>query len=273
MTETKTDKSLFYLYGLVPTEELKDKPLMPLAGIDEQHHLYERQIGEVTAILCEIDEEEFSEEVIEDKVNHDMEWLQAKALHHHETLVKLHNNYTLIPLKFCTIYKSEQNLARTIESEGLKFHQLFENIAQKEEWNLKIYCDDKKIKEEVVEHSSDIKEQEKAIETLSPGRQFFERKKWKQKIEEAVVNVKRSKCDEIHKSLTGLCSQSDVKKNWSQEMSGRKQDMNWNGIYLLNENKRDTFLQQVKHLQKEYKELGFTMEYTGPWPCYHFANL
>lgn len=273
MTETKTDKSLFYLYGLVPTEELKENPLTTFAGIDGRHHLYERQIGEVTAILCEIDEEEFSEEVIEDKVNHDMEWLQVKALHHHETLEKLHNNYTLIPLKFCTIYKNELNLERTIETESLKFHQLFENIAQKEEWNLKIYCDDKKIKEEVAEHSADIKEQEKQIESLSPGRQFFERKKLKQKIEEVVVNIKRRKCDEIHDRLSGLCAQSDVKKNWTQEMSGRKQDMNWNGIYLLNKNNRDSFLQEVKKLQDEYMDLGFTMEYTGPWPCYHFANL
>jgi hypothetical protein len=270
--EAITTEQLFYLYGLIPVKEAEERPLETIIGIDDKHEIYTRQLGEVLAVMCRLDAEEYSETAIEEKMN-DLDWLKTKAYHHHETLATLHESYTLVPLKFCTIYKSEENLALTIEEQEEKITRLFAELAHKEEWNLKIYCEDEKIKEEILIHSPAIKEREEEIAALSPGRQFFEKKKLKNLIDQETTEAKRKSCDIIHEQLGHHCSDSAVKKNWSQEMTGRKQDMNWNGVYLIPKEKREEFIQELQRLKESHAETGFTMEYTGPWPCYYFANL
>ncbi|CAG9621018.1 GvpL/GvpF family gas vesicle protein [Sutcliffiella rhizosphaerae] len=273
MEITKTKNSLFYLYGLIPTAELGKKKLGSLVGIDNRHEIYLLKIANVTALICELDEEEFSEKIIEEKVKHDMAWLEEKAFHHHQILEKIHQHFTLIPLKFCTIYKNEENIIQSIKNENKRFEKLFETISNKEEWNVKVYCDDPKVKKEIVENSSTIKKEEESLQDLSPGKQFFAKKKLQQKMDEMIVTAKREYCEDIHQQIVVFCDDSEIKRNWNQEMSGRKQDMNWNAVYLVNKDDQELFMKRLKELHNRYIGFGFTIEWTGPWPCYHFANL
>ncbi|QFT90421.1 Gas vesicle synthesis protein GvpL/GvpF [Bacillus sp. THAF10] len=273
MNTTKTMHSLFYLYGLVPSKELETKPLESLVGIDNHHEIFTFKIAEVTALICEIDENEFSEQKIEEKVKNDMKWLEEKAFHHHETINQLHQHYTVIPLKFCTIYKTIDNLTDVIEQEKERLQAVFQKVARKEEWNIKIFCEEEALRKEVAEQSSIIKEQEAALQTLTPGRQFFEKKKLQKLMDEEVIMLKRSKCESIHDQLKNLSAQAEIKKNWTQDMTGKKQDMNWNAVYLISTEGREEFTSRLEEMQQSYKNAGFTIEWSGPWPCYHFANL
>ncbi|UOR13523.1 GvpL/GvpF family gas vesicle protein [Halobacillus amylolyticus] len=89
--------NMIYLYGLIPAAEADKQSLPPMRGFDGEGSLYTLPINDITAVVCELDPNDYAEESIEEKINNDLEWLQKKAFHHHEALTALYKNYTVIP--------------------------------------------------------------------------------------------------------------------------------------------------------------------------------
>ncbi len=264
---------LIYLYGLIPTTEATGKSFPSFKGFDGESELYTIQLNNITAVVCNLDSKEYSAENIKEKIDSDMEWLQDKAFHHHETLVALYKEYTIIPLKFCTIYKNEQSLQGKIEASKSKIEQTFKTLEGNEEWNLKIYCDDEKLKQDVSKNNTEIEAKRKEISFLTPGRQFFEKKKIDELIESELENEKNRVCEGLHEKLKTFAIQAEVKRNWSKDVTGLKENMTWNSVFLLPVYKVDSYLEEVKRLEEELRETGWRFEASGPWPAYHFSSF
>lgn len=262
-----------YLYGFIPTEELETTPLTEHEGFDEQETLYPIQVDSITAIVSPLDPDAYTGAVIEDKINNDLEWLQKKAYHHHEVLMFLNKNYTVVPLSFCTIYNNRDSLIETAASQAEELQDSFAEIAGKEEWNLKIYYDEEKVKKLVTENNPVMQKKREEIKDLSPGRQFFERKKIDKLAEKEMDKELNESCNEIHLELSGISARSDVKKTLGKDATGRKDHMSWNSVFLLPASEVDGFVEEVMKIDQQLRESGLKMEATGPWPAYHFSNL
>ncbi|WRP06539.1 GvpL/GvpF family gas vesicle protein [Rossellomorea aquimaris] len=264
---------LLYLYGLIPTKEANKKSLPSMKGFDGEGELYTIEIGEVTAIVCDLPPNEYSEETIKDKVDNDMDWLQEKAFHHHETVLMVSKMYTIIPLKFCTLYKNEDSLKSTIEGNRNKLETTFTQLDGNEEWNVKIYCDDKLLKKQVSESNPSIEAKRKEISELPKGRQFFEKKKIDQLIDRELENEKNRLCEEVHEKLKEHSLHGNIKKNWSKDVTGRQENMAWNSVFLLPVSNVDEFVEEIKQYEEELGHAGWKIEASGPWPPYHFSSF
>lgn len=264
--------NLLYLYGLIPSKEA-EQSLPALKDFDGNGEIYMISAGKITAIVCNLDAENYSEEVLKERINNDMEWLQEKAFHHHETVLKLANLYTIVPLKFCTLYKNQGSLENAVIENEAKLLDTFELIRGNEEWNLKIYCDDHLLKKQVSESNPTIEAKKEEISQLSKGKQFFEKKKLDKLIESELEAEKNITSEKIHLQLKELALQGDVKKSWSNNVTGRKEDMTWNSVYLIPKTKVNSFLEEVRRYEKDMKEKGWKFEATGPWPAYHFTSF
>ncbi|WP_430790266.1 GvpL/GvpF family gas vesicle protein [Virgibacillus flavescens] len=263
--------NLFYLYGIIPKKETETTPLPQLAGIDEKP-IYTLSIGSVEAVVCDIRESEFNEQALEEKMTN-AEWLQVKAFHHHEMLMTLHESYTVIPMKFCTIYESNASLREKLESFTDSMAASLDFLSDKEEWNLKIYCDNTMLRTSIEEHSLTIDEKKKEIESLSPGRQFLEKKKLDKIIDQEADKEKEYFSAGLHDELKASSIKNEVKKNWNKDVTGRSEEMCWNSVYLIQESDTEGFLAKLKALKEKYEASGWQLELTGPWPAYHFAKL
>jgi hypothetical protein len=264
---------LIYLYGLIPSEEATQKEWLELQGFSEQSKIYTTPVNEVSAVVCDLDTTEYSEENIKKKIDHDMEWLKEKAYHHHETLISLYKDYTVIPLKFCTIYNSHQSLVETIGASEEKIGQAFKSIKGNEEWNLKIYCDEDRLRSEISRNHPDVVRKKEEIQTMTPGRRFFEMKKIDQFIENELDKEKKRVGEELHERLKGFSLQAEIKRNWNKDVTGLKETMAWNSVFLLPNHRVDAYLQDVETLENDLRKNGWKLEATGPWPAYHFSNF
>ncbi|KKB33354.1 GvpL/GvpF family gas vesicle protein [Bacillus thermotolerans] len=264
---------LIYLYGLIPTKEIASQPLPSLKDFEGSGELYTMEIGSITAVVCRLDADKYSEDQIKERINNDMEWLQEKAFHHHETVMQLAKIFTVIPLKFCTLYKSEESLKDTVQSNESKMTEAFEAIAGKEEWNLKIYCDDKQLKEQVSQNNPAIEEKRKEISELPRGKQFFEKKKLDKLVDSELEKEKNRVSEDIHAHLTEFALKGHVKRTWSSEVTGRKEEMTWNSVYLIKKSDVESFLEQVQQYEAKMEEAGWKFEASGPWPAYHFSSF
>lgn len=266
-------ENYLYLYGLIPTKEASEKVLPSLQGFDGTSDIYSIPFGDITAIVSDLDSNAYSEEQIKDKTNNDMEWLQEKAFHHHETVWKLSRMYTVIPLKFCTLYRSSESLGAAIQTNENNMMEILDLISGNEEWNVKMYCDDRLLKEQVSETNPVIEAKKEEISQLPRGRQFFEKKKLDKLIENELEEEKNSVSEHIHHQLEELALMGNIKRTWSKDVTGRKENMTWNGVYLVSPSKVEEFLEKIQQYEKEMKETGWQLEATGPWPAYHFSSF
>ncbi|RLL42688.1 gas vesicle protein GvpL [Oceanobacillus piezotolerans] len=264
--------SLIYLYGVIPTAEKEKQDIPAFKGIDEEHEVYTVSFGEITAVVCNLDEREYGQEQLEKKTNNPT-WLHEKAFHHHEVLMSLYAKYPIIPMKFCTIYASMDNLLTTLETHKQRMIEVLESIKGKEEWILKIYCDEDKVKESVASYSDVIELRKEEIAAMSPGRQYLEKKKLGQLIEQEAHKQKQAFGETIHQELADMSANTEVKRNWNKDVTGRKEEMCWNSVYMLEKPKVDDFLKRVKAIQNEHGDDGWKLEVTGPWPSYHFSAI
>ncbi|WP_409303435.1 GvpL/GvpF family gas vesicle protein [Peribacillus sp. SCS-155] len=263
---------LIYLYGLIPTKEGTEKSFPSFKGFDTED-VYIIPIGNITAIVCTLNSDKYSEESIKDKINNDMEWLQAKAFHHHETVMALSKIFTIIPLKFCTLYNNQDSLKTAVLSNETKMMDTFALISGNEEWNLKMYCDDQVLKERVSLGNPVIEAKRAEISQLPKGKQFFEKKKLDKLIESELEEEKNKISEKVHSHLTEFALKGNVKRTWSKDVTGRKDNMAWNSVYLISESKVEKFLEQIQQYEKEMRETGWRFEASGPWPAYHFSSF
>lgn len=263
---------LFYLYGIIYTPTNPTNLFSSLKGIDNQHEVIVKVHDELSAVVCHLDEEEYGEDVLQEKTNQ-VDWVQEKAFHHHEMLMKMREQVTIIPMKFCTIYKSEQSLQAMVESYYDQMLELVTQMEDKEEWNLKIYCDRNQLTESVADHNLNIKQKKAEIEQMSKGRQYLESRKLDQFIQQEVEKEQEAFGQKIHEHLADYCTDETVKKNWNHDVTGKEQEMCWNSAYLVPIEKVEIFLQKVTETNESYQNSGWIIEATGPWPAYHFVNL
>jgi hypothetical protein len=244
---------LIYLYGLIPTKEAAAHQSFPsFTGFDGERKLYTIPINNVTAVVCKLDSDHYSEEAIKDKIDSDMDWLQEKAFHHHETVAALYKSFTIIPLKFCTIYMNEDSLKQTIQSNETRIDETLSMLKGNEEWNVKIYSDDHELKKQVSENNSAIEDK---------------------LIEDELENEKNRVCELVHEKLKEHSLHAAIKKNWSKDVTGLKENMAWNSVFLLPIPKVESFLEEMKQFEQELGGTGWRFEATGPWPAYHFSSF
>ncbi|UTR08791.1 GvpL/GvpF family gas vesicle protein [Evansella sp. LMS18] len=267
-------KELIYLYAFIPTQEYEENKLTDIEGIDPDYNIEYYVFDEVTAVACLVKHEDFAEEVLQKKVE-DMKWLQEKAYHHHERMNTLHNTYTVIPLKFGTIYEDKSRLEETLAEHKENIHTVFHKLSSKEEWNIKIFTDKEAFIKEVKENSPEVTKKVQEIEGLSKGKQFFEKKKLKDFIEKQADKEIDKYCESIHEKLETFSADKEVKKNWERKLTGRDDDMCWNGAYLFPKDKVEQVLQFISEEKDKAEKEGssFKFEITGPWPAYHFSNF
>ncbi|MGP4061218.1 GvpL/GvpF family gas vesicle protein [Halobacillus sp. H74] len=265
-------EELYYLYGVALKEEVQPALLSEMTGIDGEHELHVWEYGKCAAIVSVVEEAEYGEEVLEQKTQQ-MDWVQDKAFLHHEILMKLKDQATLVPMKFCTIFQHTSNLEAKIRPYESEWVKLLEELSGKEEWNVKIYNNPVLLKEEIAANHPSIQKKKEEIAQMSKGMQYLQQKKLDQLIDEQVTQEQQSFSKRLHDDWKDLCKDDVVKKVWNKSVTGKDEEMCWNSAYLIEKEKVEPFLEQVTAANEEGEAGGWKIEVTGPWPAYHFSSL
>ena len=64
-----------------------------------------------------------------------------------------------------------------------------------------------------------------------------------------------------------------ISPEWSNDVTGRKDEITWISVYLIPAADVENFLEQIQQYEKGMKGMGWQFEATGPWPAYHFSNF
>lgn len=224
------------------------------------------------AIASSVSQEEFNENNLKRNLAN-VEWIEKKALQHENVIEHLMEDVAILPLKFPTIFESEENVKKMLRERGIEFKGLIKNLEGREEWGLKIYCDLERFKYLIIEEDESIKKIDREIESCGKGKAFLFRKKRDELIED-IVNKRISEYTKgCFERLAGISAKIKINKLLPKEVTQKKDEMVFNGAFLVNKERLGEFKSVLEQLKITYYGKGLSFDCTGPWPPYNFCDF
>jgi hypothetical protein len=224
------------------------------------------------AVVREVSEEDFSEENLKRHLT-EMNWVEPRAREHVQVISWVMQTAPVVPFKFGTIFKTEQNVRKMLEEYS---HQLHENLVKfkgKEEWSVKIYCDFDVLNANIAHTSEQIKHLDQEILSSTPGKAFLLKKKRQELVQDEVQRTIRESGQASFEQLQACARETVINKLLPKEVTDKEHDMILNAVYLVLKENVATFLTVVESLKQQYHACGFEFDCTGPWPPYNFTSI
>jgi hypothetical protein len=285
--ETETGCA-YYVYGIVrsdgsqPLEGLPAEGICPACPVYALPYPYPATTASeavlhsadqtIQAIVSRVSLRDFGPERLDENLD-DMRWLEARVRAHQGILDAVAASRTLIPMRFCTIYRSEERVRKMLEQHHAGFVKALARLDGKREWGVKVYCDSQVLAQKVGLVSDRAKKLEAEIAARSSGAAYFLRKKLDETITEEAEHVRDEFAQRSHDRLAVHAAEAVINPLLAKELTGRKEPLVLNGAYLVAEEQLAAFRAELTALQDECGNLGFSYEMTGAWPPYNFVGI
>lgn len=234
-------------------------------AIDGSDRLDVVTAGELSAFLTAVDDVDFSQGVIDARAK-DVEWLGAIGYRHQSVMNALMHGGTIIPLRAFTLFASDENLRKHLESERERFTALLDRLDGKQEWTLRIEFDPQLWSEALVVRVGSLRALSEEIAGAAPGKAFLLRKKFDDEKKRASREAEQQVVSEVEGEVMKALA-CDTVAETRQQRSGAFPQIN-----VLIERDEEARLADLRDkLTRQYAAEGVTLALTGPWPPYTFA--
>jgi hypothetical protein len=237
---------------------------------------------DIEAVVREVDLEKFSSEEIAKRAKEDIGWItdQAKA---HEKIIEramkrkqsaygstaLRLYGSVIPMKFGTIFKDKASLENTLKNNYRKFKNLLKKLEGREEWSVKIYIKEDKLKESLKKGNKKIRAQDNRRKSSATGIDYFEELEVEKMVDEALEKEAEKLASKIFNELSKISFTARKNNILPKEFVGKEEPMILNCAYLVEKKNLKSFDKKVQAIRRLYPEC--IVECTGPWPAYNFV--
>ncbi|HVG75095.1 MAG TPA: GvpL/GvpF family gas vesicle protein [Thermoleophilaceae bacterium] len=239
------------------------------AGVDGGA-LKQVEAGGLAALVSPVPLAEFGAGPLRDNLN-DLAWLERVAREHETVLEGVLSESTIVPLRLCTIYTSEDNVRDMLEEEHDSLARAIEVLAGRQEWGAKVLADDERLAEEARSRSAETAALEDELSARTGGGAYMLRRRLERHIRDAVDALGTELAEQVHAQLQDWASDAVVLAPQNPELSGHEGRMLLNGAYLVEAKRVDGLRELVAELEERHSALGVSIQLTGPWPPYNFV--
>ncbi|MEM6641783.1 MAG: GvpL/GvpF family gas vesicle protein [Bacteroidota bacterium] len=247
--------NLYYLYGILNSQDQEQ-------GISSEG---------LCADFDLVSEKEFGQAAIEKNLK-DIAWVNEKVLQHQNRLSSLAAKHNVIPLKFGSIFKSEEAVKSMLSRRKEEFSLLLRRFEGKREWGLKLFYEESITKQRQIDHSSDLQAIDQQINSANDGSAFLLKKKREELLKRLVKQALNEVRTEIYETITSITPDTKVQKELDKKLTGRDDINLLNLSMLASSSESDLLKSQLSDLADSLKQDGIIAELSGPWPPYSFVE-
>ena len=250
----------------------------------------------LTALVSRVPRAEFGEQPLRRNLN-DLTWLERVARAHESVLERTLEESTIVPLRLCTLYESDEGVRDMLTREAPALLGALELLAGREEWSVKVLVDPARLAEEARSRSDQVKalEGELALADLSVVEKRLDKTQraartgekeakaelpvlekangflkdgrglWEAKLTAHEMTVLKPLQLLTVKPILYAANVTDA------ELSGHEGDMLLNSAYLVERERVSELQDLATRLEQDHRALGARIELSGPWPPYNFV--
>jgi Gas vesicle synthesis protein GvpL/GvpF len=239
-----------YVYGIVQTKERMDFGKIGIGGAGES--VYTVNYMDIAAVVSKTPVAIFDP-------------TRENALAHEHVIESVMKNYTIIPMSFGTVFRTDDDIREVLKSIYASLKDVLKQMSGKLEFGLKVNWDRDQIIEELKQQDEEIGRFHQEIIRKQLQSTYFARMQLGRMIDKALGERATQYVREIYEGLRGVCVASR-----DNQPIGDKMIMN--AAFLVDRSREAEFDSVVNKIAKKYgKRLKF--KYTGPWPPYNFVNI
>jgi hypothetical protein len=246
-----------------------DESLTGTDGMDGAGRLYSVCEKGLFAVSSDVSLDEYGEESMTEK-GMDINWLKEKAQIFMDIILKINGTCSIIPMKFLTIFTSEERVRGVIDDNLEQFTRNFIKIKNRVELSVKVYCDSKRFKEAKMGEA--VTAFEATLAGKPKGAAFFLKKKFETEMDGRIQDKICETANGFADKLAQFSAKTRLNKILAKEISGVDIPMILNCAFLVDTRQQDEFADAVSELGAQYRDSGFYVERSGPWPPYSFCD-
>jgi len=192
---------------------------------------------------------------------------RENLLAHEKVIEKVMQDYTVLPVRFCTIATSAEEIRSLLRKRFPEFKNLLRDMDNKIELGIKaLWVDMNDILTKIARENKQIRQLKKKTEVKSPSKQTRADKICLGTMVQSALEAKRqSEGEEIMGTLRKTALDYRFNKTYGDNMI-------LNAAFLIDRSREKEFDNQVDELTTKYgKRIKFS--YVGPAPPFNFVNL
>jgi hypothetical protein len=255
----------WYVYCVVGAEAAGNLP--ELTGVSADGTPAAVVEGGVAAIASRVPLERFGEEALRENLN-DAAWLELVARAHEDVLEALLEETTVVPMRLCTLYSSEQAIREMLRREVPSLTEALQRLAGRSEWGLKLFA----VASGSADATSDVPPDEEGPGEAASGAEYMRRRAAAQNRARQADRAVDDCARDVHGRLSAIAEDALVNPLQRREASGHDGEMALNGVYLVDDGALATFHSEIEDLRAHWEPEGFDLVATGPWPPYNFVK-
>jgi hypothetical protein len=245
-----------------------DDSLSDITGLDAAGKLYAVGTQGLFAIASDVGLEEYGEESMAQN-GEDIDWLKEKAQIFMDVILSISAVSSIIPMKFLTIFNSEERVRAMVVENLEQFTETFKKINHRDELSFKVYCDHTKYRDKAM--GEEIAAFEKTLAGKPKGASFFLKKKFEQELDGRIQDKIYAAANDFAKELSDYAAEMKSNKILAKEITGISTPMILNLAFLVDKDHETELGDAVGKLEAEHSGSGFSFELSGPWPPYSFC--
>ena len=254
----RTHELGWYVYGVIGGETA---PAWTLPAVDREHGVTMLREGSLAAVASRVAFEDFGETKLREHLA-DMSWVETTARAHEGVLEETRAQVTVIPMRMCTVYRSEDRVREMLRREAAALSEALSHLDGKSEMGVKVFAGGAPVA---------APEPEPELGGPGAGAAYMERRRQdRDRADEAAQRLEQA-VEEIHSRLSALADDGLVVPPQRPEASGHPGEMVLNGVYLVEDTALEAFGGGVTELAEAFAPAGLELELTGPWPAYNFV--
>jgi len=173
--------------------------------------------------------------------------------------------FTLIPMSFGTVFRSEKDVLALLRSTYQAFTDVLDKMQDKIEFGLKILWDRDRVVAAIERDNDEIRRLKDEITRNAASSTYFARMQLGRLVEAAMEDASNRYVNDIHEQLKSVSVASRSNKVIGDRMI-------LNAAFLVDRKDEKGFDEKVKAISLQYEDL-LSFKYTGPWPPYNFVNI
>ncbi len=260
-------EALLYAYGIVPAGSVQ--PEEDLRGLDGTA-VGLLPIGEVAAVIGLLPAEVYSDDALNARLD-DLDWVGERGVAHERVLDWFAERGPIVPLSLFSLHRDAERLTARIAADAQAFADTLERLRGHREWGVKLWRRDAEAREGIDQLSPSLQALGKQIEEAPAGRRFLlERKREAMRAEE-VRAVSARLAHELFAALRAAAS--DGAAIPIPPAAGGDRVLLLHAAFLVADDAFADFQRAITAEAGRISGAGFELEFTGPWPPYHFSDI
>ena len=208
----------------------------------------------LAAAVEEVDVSEFEGEKLEQNLA-DREWLERMVRHHESVIEGLLDGRTVVPMRFGSIFSTEDGLRSMLDDNADAFAVMLDRIRGRLEWGIRI----------TAQRAALVRQLAPAASGAASGADYLRRRRAEMQADEKVGTEAGRLARELHEKLAHHAESAVV-----LQPRVPAPDTLVTAAYLVPLDDQEQFLACARNLDAEYD--GFSIDVTGPWPAYSFIG-